>query len=243
MKVAILIPSTTKNRDWKCITETYLWNSVLTFVKTSNSDYQYKFYIGVDKNDPIYSDKKQRSKIYDLFSTWNNVNIQFYTIHPEEHKGYLSYIWNHLYEKAIQENNDYYYIAGDDIMYCDNGWLEASISNLKSTKDIGVAGCFNGNGRIITQFVVSKKHYEIFKFAYNPKIKNWGVDDHLNELYSPTFLHITNHRCINAGGEPRYEIDNSFRDFYKDLVEEDREILFSWIRNNGGINKYLKKTR
>jgi len=243
MKVAILIPSTTKDREWFCITDTYLWNSVITFMKTSNSDYQYKFYIGVDKDDTIYSDKKQRSKIYDLFSTWSNVNIQFYPIATDVHKGYLSYIWNYLYEKAIQENNEYFYIAGDDIMYCDNGWLEASISNLKSTKDIGVAGCFNGNSQILTQFVVSKKHYEIFKFAYNPKIKNWYVDTHLHELYSPTFLHITKHRCINAGGAPRYEIDHTAKDFYKDLVEEDKEKLFYFIKANGGINHYLKKTR
>jgi hypothetical protein len=243
MKVAILIPSTTRNREWFCITDTYLWNSIVSFVNKGISDYQYKFYIGVDKDDRIYSDKAQRKKLYDLVSTWSNVNIQFYPIDRDEHKGYLSYIWNHLYEKAIQENNDYFYIAGDDIMYLDNGWLEACITNLKSTKDIGAAGCFNGNTQILTQFLVSKKHYEIFKFAYNPKIKNWYVDNHLHELYSPSFLHISKHRCINAGGLPRYEIDHTAKDFYKDLVVEDREKLFSWIKLNGGLKHYLKKTR
>ena len=105
MKVAILIPSTTKNREWNCITDTYLWGSILSFVKTANSEYNYKFYIGVDKDDTIYSDKKQRAKIYDLFSTWNNVNIQFYPFEENIPKGHVTLMWNILYKKAIEEFN------------------------------------------------------------------------------------------------------------------------------------------
>lgn len=243
MKVAILIPSTTKNREWNCITDTYLWNSVISFVKTSNSEYNYKFYIGVDKDDPIYSDKKQRAKVYDLFSTWSNVNIQFYPFEENIPKGYVTQMWNILYKKAIEEFNDYYWATGDDIMYCDNGWLEAGITNLKKTKGLGTAGCFNGNGRIITQFLVTQTHYAIFNRLFHPSIKNWYCDDYMNELYFPSFLHISKHRCINAGGQPRYTIDHSAKNFYKGLVKEDREILFSFIKANGGLNHYLNHKR
>lgn len=243
MKVAILIPSTTRNREWFCITDTYLWNSIVSFVNKGNSEYQYKFYIGVDKDDRIYSDKAQRRKIYDLVSTWSNVNIQFYPFEENIPKGHVTLMWNFLYKKSIEEFNDYYWLAGDDIMYLDTGWLESCITNLKNTKGLGTAGCFNGNGRIITQFLLTQTHYAIFNYAFNPKIKNWYCDDYMNELYFPSFLHVTQHKCINAGGQPRYEIDHSARDFYKGLVEEDREKLFSFIKANGGLTHYLGNKR
>ena len=191
MKIAILIPSTTNHRDWKCITDTYLYNSIISFVQRYNPDYQYKFYIGVDKDDTIYSDKNQRQKIYDLCKTWSNIGIQFYPFDKDIPKGHVSIMWNILYKKAIEEHNDYFYITGDDIVYHTDGWLDNCIKALKSTKNLGAAGCYNGNSEILTQFMVTQTHYAIFNFAYNPKIKNWWVDNHLHELYSPSFLPST----------------------------------------------------
>jgi len=243
MKIAIIIPSTTNNRDWKCITETYLWNSIISFISKYNPEYEYKFYIGVDKDDEIYTDKKQRQKIYDLCKTWKNVNIQFYPFLEEIPKGHVTLMWNILYKKAIEEFNDYFWITGDDIIYCTDGWLDRCITALKSTKNLGAAGCYNGNSRILTQFLVSQTHYAIFNFAYNPKIKNWGCDDHLHNLYSPNFLHIVPGACINAGGDPRYEIDHSYQQKLNNLVKEDRLKLLCWIKANGGYNYYRGNQR
>ena len=78
MKIAILIPSTTNNREWNCITDTYLYKSIISFVSRYNPDYEYKFYVGIDKDDKIYNDKEQRQKIYELCRTWKNINFQFY---------------------------------------------------------------------------------------------------------------------------------------------------------------------
>ena len=237
MKIAVLIPSTTKKREWNCITETYLFNSIISFVNKSNKSYQYKFYIGVDKDDTIYSVKEQKQKIYQLCRTWDNINIQFYPFEESIPKGHLSLMWNILYKKAIEEHNDYFWACGDDILYYDDGWLEDCIRGIKTTKNLGCAGTYNGNGRIITQFLVSQTHYSIFNFLFNPKIKNWYLDDHLNELYNPHFLHVINKRCMNIGGEERYEIEQA--PFYKQLVSEDKEKLVSWIKENGGFNHYL----
>lgn len=242
MKIAILIPSTTNNRDWKSINETYLYKSIISFVGKRNPEYQYKFYIGVDLDDKIYSRQDEKNKIYELCKTLN-VGIQFYPIDKNIHKGYLTHIWNILYKKSIEEKNDYFWITGDDIIYNSDGWLDNCITGLEQTKGVGAAGCFNGNGRILTQFLVSKKHYDIFGFAYNPKIKNWGCDDHLNHLYSPRFLHIVPGQCINAGGDPRYEIDFSYQQTLESLVKEDKEKLLCWIKSNGGLSNYIGNTR
>ena len=243
MKIAILIPSTTTNRNWKCITETYLFNSIISFVSKSNSHYEYKFYIGVDKFDKIYNDKTQRQKIYDLCRTWKNVSVQFYPFDEDIPKGYVTAMWNILYRKAIEEHGDYFYIAGDDIIYCTDGWIDRCITALKSTKNLGAAGCYNGNSRILTQFLVSQTHYAIFNYAYNPKIKNWGCDDVLHNVYSPNFLHIVEGQCINAGGEPRYEIDHSYQEKLSNLIKEDKEKLLCFIKANGGLSYYRGNQR
>jgi len=236
-KIGVLIPSTTNMRDWNCITDTYLYKSIISFVSKSNSDYSYKFYIGIDKDDKIYSDKSQRRKIYDLCSTWNHINIQFYPVEETQApKGHVTIIWNILYKKAIEEHCDYFWACGDDIIYCDDGWLEDCIQELKKTKHLGTAGTYNGNGRIITQFLVTQTHYAIFNRLFPPQIRNWYCDDYMNELYSPNFLHIVNKRCINAGGEPRYKVQQA--PFYKDLVKEDKIKLLSFIKTNGGYNHY-----
>ena len=242
MKIAILIPSTTNNRDWKCITQTYLYNSIISFVAKRNTEYQYKFYIGVDHDDKIYSQQDEKNKIYEL-SRELNVGIQFYPIDKNTHQGYLSVIWNLLYEKAIEEKNDYFWVAGDDIIYNSDGWLDNCINALTKTKGLGAAGCFNGNNRILTQFLITKKHFDIFGYCYHPHIKNYGVDDLMHYTYAPRFLHIVPGQCINAGGAERYEIDFSYKDKIETLIKEDKEKLLYWVKQNGGLNSYIGNTR
>jgi len=243
MKIAVLIPSTTNNRDWNCITDTYLYKSIISFVSQYNPEYQYKFFVGIDKDDKIYNDKSQRQKIYELCRTWANVSFQFYPFDENIPKGHVSIMWNILYKKAIEEFYDYFWITGDDIIYCSRGWLDRCITALQSTKNLGAAGCYNGNSEILTQFLVSQTHYAIFNFAYNPKITNWWVDNHLHELYSPSFLHIVDGACINAGGAPRYEVDYSAQTYYKQLVKEDKEKLICFIKSNGGYSHYKRTER
>ena len=76
MKIAILIPSTTNQRDWNCITQTYLYKSIISFVGKYNPDYQYKFYIGIDTDDKIYSVQSHKNKIYELCRELNVLFIR-----------------------------------------------------------------------------------------------------------------------------------------------------------------------
>ena len=51
MKIAILIPSTSRNRNWKTIKESYLYQVTLkTYLTTTahrNSTHEHYFYIGI----------------------------------------------------------------------------------------------------------------------------------------------------------------------------------------------------
>jgi len=238
MKIAIIIPSTTKQRDWECITQTYLYKSIISFTGKCNPDYQYKFYIGVDTDDKIYSRQNEKNKIYALCKDLN-VGVQFYPIDKNDHNGFLTHIWTNLYKKAIEEKNDYFWVAGDDIIYMDDGWLDNCINALTETKGVGAAGVFNGNGQILTQFLITKKHYDIFGYCYHPHIKNWGCDNVMHFTYSPSFLHICQGKAINAGGDPRYQIDFSYKEKIERIIKEERDKLLYYINSNGGLSYYL----
>ena len=91
MKVAFLIPSTTKNRPWKKIEETYLYTVFgKSFLNTLSDDIDYSIYINIDIDDPIYSKKEEKEKFerfigekakikwiddgYVKIEDWKNVN-------------------------------------------------------------------------------------------------------------------------------------------------------------------------
>ena len=57
MKVAFLIPSTTRKRPWRKMEDTYLYKifgSKFYSIQLSD-DIEYTIYINIDANDPIYT--------------------------------------------------------------------------------------------------------------------------------------------------------------------------------------------
>ena len=64
MKIGCIIPATSKGRDWTKIEESYLYQATLkSFVLTYDKEHQYIFYIGIDKNDPIYDNVDNKEKL------------------------------------------------------------------------------------------------------------------------------------------------------------------------------------
>ena len=73
-------------------------------------------------------------------------------------------MWNYLFEKALEDNNEYFYQCGDDIWFENKDWIKECIEKMKKQNNIGICGPVNPpNYRILTQTLVSRKHYEIFK--------------------------------------------------------------------------------
>ena len=57
-KIGILIPSTSRNRNWSSWKETYLYSLTLkSFLLTYDKEHTYTFYIGIDRGDLIYDDE------------------------------------------------------------------------------------------------------------------------------------------------------------------------------------------
>ena len=228
MKIAILIPSTSNGRDWKTIEETYLYKHTLkTFLLTYDKEYNYKFFIGIDRGDKIYDNEIIKGKIERFLKIMKNVELEFVYMENVE-KGHLTVMWNQLYDKALNENYDYYYQCGDDIEFKTKNWVRDFIIVLKKSNDIGVVGQINNNPRILTQTFVSKKHKDLFGYYFPPEIINWFCDDWINNIYKKLncFYPQLNHFVINVGGVPRYNINND-KNYHL-----NREINWKSMENN-----------
>jgi hypothetical protein len=138
-----------------------------------------------------------------------NTSIEFVYMDGID-KGHLTVMWNRLFEKAYDDEFDYFFQCGDDISFETRGWVNESIRVLELNNGIGMTGPMNNNARILTQSFVSRRHMELFRRYFPEEIINWCCDDWINEVYQCLgyFLPLKNHFCNNIGGEPRYDINN-----------------------------------
>ena len=234
LKIAMLILATSKNRDaWVNIKDSYLYKMTLkSFLLTLDKEHEYIFYIGIDKDDRIFDKKYEQNQITNFSKVFKNVEFVFITMENIE-KGYVTLMWNKLFEDAFKRECNYFYQCGDDMEFKTKGWINDCIKVLKENNNIGLAGPINNNNRILTQAFVSRKHMDIFGWFFPKEIKNWCCDDWYNMVYHPKYLYpLYNHTAVNMGGQPRYVINNDgkFRGF--------NQMTFA---NN--VNKLRKKTQ
>lgn len=225
MKVAIIIPSTSKNRDWNNPIDSYLYTTINSIKNTCNLDLKIKIFVGIDSDDIFYNNKDN----IDFFLK-QGVKIEFIKIDVE--KGHVTKIWNKLAKICYKKNYNYIYACGDDIIFNGNGWLTQCINKLKKNNNIGLTGPknINGNTKILTQCFVHRKHFKIFGFFYPNEIKNWYCDDWINEVYkSKTYLLPDNYYCTNTGGIERYKIIKCPK-LKNKLVIHHRNFLKSYLK-------------
>ena len=244
-KIAILIPSTTKGRNWSSIKESYLYNLTLkTFLLNKCKNNEYNFYIGYDDDDNILSNISEQDFIKKFSTVFTDVTFKFISMKNIK-KGHLTAMWNILFKQAYDDNYDYFFQCGDDINFHTKNWITDSIAILKSNNDIGISGPVNNNFRILTQVMVSRKHMEIFGWLFPEEIINWCCDDWYNIVYKPNhFFPLMNHFCSNEGGKPRYVLNNKedFTDIHnfrsnteilrqktKILAENHKKIILEYI--------------
>ena len=109
-KIALLIITTSNKRDeWNCIKDSYLYNMTLkTFLLTYDKEYNYKFYIGIDKNDRIFDNPDFQSEITRFTKAFSNVEFEFIVYDTKVEKGHCTLMWNILFERAYKDNCDYF---------------------------------------------------------------------------------------------------------------------------------------
>jgi dTDP-4-dehydrorhamnose reductase len=230
IKISVIIPSTSKNRNWEDPKDALLYKMINSFKDTTTSDFEYKFFIGYDFDDAFYTKKETI-----LFFKDQGVNIDFTELTCE--KGHVTKMWNILAKKAYTEGFDYMYACGDDIIFNKIGWLNISVETLLKNNKIGLTGpmATNGNPNILTQCFVHRTHFEIFKFFYPEEITNWYCDDWINDLYDQKkYLLPEEYSCLNTGETERYDIVKCL-DLEKNLVEKHKRIFDIYFYNRNGL--------
>ena len=242
MKVALIIPSTSKGRTWISIEESYLYeNTMNSFLLTYNPEHNYTFYIGIDKNDPVYDNEVHKEVLRTLCHNAENVDIKFIYMDGIE-SGHLTVMWNRLFESAYNDGCNYFFQCGDDIEFKTKHWVNDCISTLKKSNDVGLTGPINNNPRILTQSFVSRKHMELFGYYFPSEIINWFCDDWINGVYKEInrFYPLGQHLCINMGGNPRYRINNGS---FTNQREFDTSINRMTALYKGSVRRDVKRIK
>jgi hypothetical protein len=224
MKIGLIIPCTSKNREWSFMKETYFYNLTFkTFLSTYSPEHEYVFYVGIDHTDHLFNNLAEQAEIQKFTRVFKNITIKFIVLHVK--KGHLTKMWNQLFTCAYDEGCEYFYQCGDDIEFTTKGWVNDSINELQKNNNIGITGPVNNNHFILTQAFVSRTHMQIFGYFFPENIINWGCDDWYNHVYKPDYFYpLKQHYCSNMGGKPRYNVDNnpSFWSNYSANVKEIR---------------------
>ena len=251
MKIGVLIPSTSRGRNWKSIKESYLYNCLLkSLLLTGDTRYKYRVYVVVDDDDPIYSNPNEKKELQRFANVFPQLEILFLSSNGIP-KGWVTHMWNRAFQKAYDDGCDYFFQCGDDIVFQEHGWAKNSIAKLNHRHNIGLTGpldidrwntgahCRPGGPRFIqTQSFVSRKHMEIFGFYFPPQIKNWYCDDWMTKVYYPELFYQIPNYVKNSGGAPRYQIVGSLhhscpiRKKCFELVSKHRLILNKFIKLN-----------
>ena len=219
-KIGIIIPSTTRGLNCRNYKETPFYKIFLKyFIKTYNKTgkYHFKIFMVVDKDDPIYSSYDQMKQLKKFISLVRFLEMDFIWSDGIE-KGHVTAMWNRAFQYAYNENYEYFYQCGDDVCIVDKGWEDVFIAALNKMNNLGVVGPFD-YGRflyekennvkqkfLLTQSFVSRTHYQIFGFYFDPAIKNWFCDDWITYVYGEIKRLYCDKRLRiqNMGGDPRY---------------------------------------
>jgi hypothetical protein len=226
-KIAFLIPSTSKGKNWNSLEDTFFYKFFIpSFLKTKSNNFDYIIYFGFDYDDKLYLSPEFLSSLSKILEE-NNIKFYFMFL-ANIKKGHLTKIWNALFEKAYQDDCDYFYQCGDDIEFLNENWDELCINELKKYENLGLCapkderGKENNNELRLSQALVSRKHMKIFGYFFPEEITNWFCDDWITWVYTKAkkIYYIDNLFIRNQGGVQRYDIVNC-PELFISLVERD----------------------
>jgi len=203
---AFLVPSTTRFRDeWETIEDTYLYTILCRTLDQHCPAVPISLYIGYDKDDRIYGKEEERLKLNAIFMKFQIVWVEF-----QPDRGNVVAVWNGLFKVAMSHGFQWFKILGDDIrLPNDPSWLRVFQKAIVKNNYVGWSAGYSNNDDIATQFLIHKRHWEIFEFVFPPLIKNWYCDNWMNEIYPDKYkTWRKDYPLLNVGGHPRYNPRN-----------------------------------
>ena len=138
IKIAFLIPITSRGRNWNKIEETY-FNQIFirSLIGTINSKFIYRVYLVIDSDDNLFFNENFKNfKVLNLLFGISIIKI----INHSVEKGHLTKLWNIAFKRAYDDGCHYFYQCGDDVQFISPNWVDESIQKLYSNNQIGLTG-------------------------------------------------------------------------------------------------------
>ncbi len=207
--ISLLIPVCSRNLSVTHIKDTHLFKTVIpSYKKTFEEElYTYYIYFGIDETDIFYLEHQ------DILKTVYT-NIIIVILKNCEHRPTRA--WNVLFNRAYDNNSDYMFQTGDDVIIETSGWTSIFIERLQKQNNIGtIAPCepanYNlrktNNSLIINENnFVHKTHYDIFGYFFHPEIINWYCDNWITCIYDEKAFMCKDIICKNIIRDSRYSI-------------------------------------
>jgi len=229
-KLAFLVPICSYNLPDDKVEEQHFYKIFLESLVNAVPDLEIKIYLGYNDDDKVYSEFDNRLLVMARTVMFKNIKFEWYKF-DDKYKGKPTWIWNDLSRYAIVDGFDYMYACGDDIIFPkDKGWASCMINNLSKNRNVGICAGDSGNPNLpMTQFLLNKRHYDMFSWIFPPGIENWGCDNWIQEVYPTKFvLYFPNYRFYNMGGKPRYDVKFS-EEYVNALVRRYRPTIIRSI--------------
>ena len=209
VKVAIVIPMTSKGTEMREVTDSPLWSNLFdSFMKTidwRSNKFIFRFYLGLDRADPIYdtgdawSDMREEFKQRATFRMTEQLmeqkaidevivdKLSIKLMHFDHLEGAPTQVVSQLALQAYSDGFDYFYQVNDDTILVSPNWAVHFIDKLKSNPIIpnfGVTGPKDvNNDKIFTHSFTHRTHIDIFGHLFPPSFKNWWSDDWITTVY------------------------------------------------------------
>lgn len=186
--VVFLIPSTSRNCDYKSLNDSVLINIFYESIKQFDIT-PYKFIVGFDDDDEFYL--KEIENLKNILP--NNFYFHFYNNYDKSY----SCIVNQLANTAIiQYDAEFIYLTADDLYFYTLDYINVFVDYIKNNNNFGLGqpvdktniGFKHNNPidqhyGICTHPFIHKNHIKYLGYLIPPKIKNWFCDNWITNVY------------------------------------------------------------
>jgi hypothetical protein len=190
--IALGFPSTSKGNNNPSLhnipfVKVFL-NSLIPTIESEKDKFHFVLYMGYDEGDVFYDVPENRQQLRRLVAEKvTGLSVELKMIRVVNSNGWVPFIWNVLFQHAVDDGCEYFYQLNDDIKFKSSGWASAFVNTLKNSPvgtNVGATGPMDhGNVNILTQAFVHKTHYDIFGFLYPYVFRNWYSDDWITRVY------------------------------------------------------------
>lgn len=232
-KIGLLIPTTSRNQVILNPLEMTLFKLLIptmlaSLTKDEKIEHSITIFLGLDDNDVVFNDINFINNINIEFKNLTNgTNIELILIVCSDCNHNPVKVWNILHKVAFDNGCDYFYQLGDDIQFLTSGWITRFIDVLPQYK-IGIVGGFDINihrpDNLITQSFVNRNHMKIFGYYYPNVFTNWYSDNWIQNVYGENTKLLDDVKIKNAGGPPKYKIDNKEKILMDEIVSGQEKI-------------------